>query len=82
MSRKQKLLDRLQQFPTDFSWDDAVRLMEMCNFLLINNNGSRRKFRHKSGIKASLHEPHPQNTLKKYMIQDILDALQAAGEIE
>lgn len=82
MSRKQKLIDRLQQFPADFTWDEAVKLMKMCGFEVLNNTGSRRKFRHSTGVKASLHEPHPQNILKKYMMEAVVDALRTVGEIK
>ncbi|NTV96388.1 MAG: type II toxin-antitoxin system HicA family toxin [Thiobacillus sp.] len=84
MSKKQKLIDRLQKAPppTDFTWDEAVRLMEMCGFKLINNTGSRRKFVHTTGVRAFLHEPHPESVIKRYTINDLLDALRTVGEIK
>lgn len=81
MSRKKKLLDRLQERPSDFTWDEALRLLKQCNFVQLNNDGSRRKFRHTSGVKLAIHEPHPGNIVKKYALDDIIEALRNAGEI-
>lgn len=81
MSRKEKLLARLLSLPSDFSWDEAVRLLKQCNFEQLNNSGSRRKFRHKDGVKLSIHEPHPEPILKNYALKDMIDALQNSGEL-
>ncbi len=32
--------------------------------------------------KVRLHEPHPQNTLLPYMLDELIDALKIAGEID
>nr|WP_242508459.1 type II toxin-antitoxin system HicA family toxin [Rhodocyclus purpureus] len=68
--------------PSDFTWDEATRLLKQCNFSLLKNDGSRRKFRHSTGLKLSIHEPHPENILLKYAIDLIIEALKNAGEIE
>jgi len=81
VSRKEKLLARLISLPSDFTWDEAVRLLKQCNFEQLNNSGSRRKFRHKDGVKLSIHEPHPEPTLKNYALKDMIDALQNSGEL-
>jgi predicted RNA binding protein YcfA (HicA-like mRNA interferase family) len=81
LSKKQKLIQRIQQRPADFTWDEARTLMESCDFSLVKNQGSRRCFRHPKGIKVSLHEPHPQPTLKRYVIDALLEALKFVGEI-
>lgn len=82
MSKKQKLLTKLFAMPANFTWDEAVTLMQQHNFALIKNSGSRRTFRHENGVKASIHEPHPQNTLLKYAMEDLLAALRLSGEIQ
>lgn len=83
MSNKAKLVARLKTFPTDFTWDEATRLLKLCNFTkLPSGSGSRRKFRHIGGKKFLAHEPHPEPILKKYALEDLLEALQNAGEIE
>lgn len=33
-------------------------------------------------VKVRLHEPHPQNTLHRYMVEILIDGLRSAGEIE
>jgi hypothetical protein len=52
------------------------------NFELKKNSGSRRTFRHINGVKASIHEPHPRNTLLQYAIDDLIAALRMSGEIK
>jgi len=81
VSRKEKLLARLLSLPSDFTWDEAVRLLKQCNFEQLNNSGSRRKFRHIDGVKLSIHEPHPEPILKNYALKDMIDALQNSGEL-
>lgn len=82
MSKKEKLLEKLRLMPANFTWDEAVTLMKQHNFALVKNSGSRRTFRHENGVKVSIHEPHPQNTLLKYAMEDLIAALKASGEIE
>jgi hypothetical protein len=82
VSKKQKLLEKLLSTPAGFTWDEAVVVMRQHNFTLIKNSGSRRVFRHTNGVKAQIHEPHPQNTLLKYAMEDLIAALRASGEIK
>ncbi|MFA0056369.1 type II toxin-antitoxin system HicA family toxin [Vibrio echinoideorum] len=40
---------------------------------LENNKGSKRKFVHEEKrIVISLHEPHPEKTLKRYVIESVI----------
>jgi predicted RNA binding protein YcfA (HicA-like mRNA interferase family) len=57
MTQLEKALARLQQRPTDFTWDEAVRIMQGCGFKLIKSSGSRRKFFHKDKERRSQHSP-------------------------
>lgn len=82
MSKKDKLLEKLLSRPANFTWNEAVTLMKQCDFELVKNNGSRRVFRHTSGLKIFLHEPHPQNTLLDYAMKELIEGLKSAGEIQ
>lgn len=82
MSKKDKLLEKLLSRPANFTWDEAVNLMKHHHFRLVKQSGSRRVFRHDSGLKVFLHEPHPQNTLLDYAMEKLIDGLRSTGEIE
>lgn len=83
MSKKNKLIERLQSRPKDFTWDEAQKVMKLHGFQLLSASGSRRKFIHKkTRTKVILHEPHPQNILLPYVVDALLEGLRAAGEIE
>jgi hypothetical protein len=81
MSKKEKLIEKLLSRPTNFTWNETVRLMGQCNFELVKNSGSRRVFKHKSGLKIFLHEPHPKNTLLDYAMEMLIEGLTSVGEI-
>ena len=82
MSKKDKLLEKLLSRPADFTWDEAIKLMKNHHFMLLKQSGSRRVFRHVSGLKVFLHEPHPQNTLLDYAMERLIEGLRSTGEIE
>jgi predicted RNA binding protein YcfA (HicA-like mRNA interferase family) len=83
VSRKQKLLEKLKGKPKNFTWDEALKLMVACGFRLVNKSGSGRMFVHeRTRVKVRLHEPHPQNTLLPYMVDQVIEGLRAAGEME
>jgi predicted RNA binding protein YcfA (HicA-like mRNA interferase family) len=83
MSRKNKLLARLKERPKDLSWDEACLLMKQCGFELRNRKGSGRMFVHTTTRqKVRLHEPHPERTLKPYMLAELINALTDAGAID
>lgn len=82
MSKKEKLLEKIFSRPANFTWDEAVKLMKQYNFELAKHSGARRVFKHTSGLKIFLHEPHPQNTLLNYAMEKLIEGLKAAGEIK
>ncbi|MEO6291948.1 MAG: type II toxin-antitoxin system HicA family toxin [Burkholderiaceae bacterium] len=83
MSKSSKLLAKLLAKTPGLVWDEAVNVMKAHNFVVINRDGSGRVFHHKaSKIKVLLHEPHPQNTLKPYMFDALIEGLKNAGEIK
>jgi len=83
VSRKQKLLEKLKGKPKNFTWDEVLKLMGACGFRLLNKGGAARMFVHESTrVKVRLHEPHPQNTLLPYMVDQVIEGLRAAGELK
>jgi predicted RNA binding protein YcfA (HicA-like mRNA interferase family) len=86
MSRIDKLMCRLQCRPKDFTWDEAVRLLEHHGFQQVKKTGtgrgSHRKFRRPDGLYFQISQPHPENTLKIYQVDDLLEVLQEVGRID
>jgi hypothetical protein len=84
MSKKEKLLARLRQRPKDFTWDELASLLKKLGYepgKKGKTGGSRRRFIHPTAPPISLHKPHPQNILKRYAIDDILEKLESEGMI-
>lgn len=84
MSRKDKLIVRLKQKPKDFTWDELIVLLRALGYQQVKSGktgGSRTRFAHSSAPPMTLHRPHPDNVLKRYMIDDILDILEREGLI-
>ena len=78
MSRKEKLIKRLQARPRDFTWDELQRLLEGLGYELAKQGktgGSRRRFVHETAATVTLHKPHPANIVKMYVIDDLLNVL-------
>lgn len=85
MSKKNKLIDRLRSRPKNFTWEETTKLMGLCGFKVFNarGGGAGRMFIHeRTRQKVRLHEPHPHNTLLPYMVDQLIEGLLAAGEIE
>ena len=78
LSKKTKLLAKLESAPANFTWDEAVKLMGACGFKVINRAGSGRMFVHANGTKVRLHG----KTLLPYMVDCLLEGLKAAGELD
>ena len=77
MSRKEKLLLRLQTKPKDFTYDEARTLLVQLGFEECNKgktSGSRVMFKNqKKNIRIELHKPHPSNILKGYQINKLIE---------
>jgi len=82
MSKFQKAKERLLSIPGDFTWDELQVVLKQLGYALKKNDGSRRSFVHSgTGHKISLHEPHPQNIVKKYALRLVVEALDSQGLI-
>ncbi len=77
LSIKEKLLNRLNSRPKDFTYQEAKTLLEYYNFIESSKgktSGSRVAFIRASDKKIFyLHRPHPSNTLKSYIINSLID---------
>lgn len=84
MGTKEKLLERLKRLPTDFTFDEAERLLTLFEYVRSNKgktSGSKVMFIDGQNRKILLHKPHPGNVLKKYALKEILDKLFRNGNI-
>jgi hypothetical protein len=82
MTQKQKLLKKLHEAPREFTWDDFVSLMNLLGYRKAKSGktgGSRRRYVHETYAPISLHEPHPQKSLKQYQIDVVIEALRKEG---
>lgn len=78
MSQKEKLISRFQQRPKNFTWDELTCLLKSLGYQEVKvgrTGGSRRRFVHSIKATITLHKPHPQNILKRYAIDQVLEVL-------
>ena len=84
MGRKDKLLERLQRRPKDFTWDELTSLLKILGYTKRKTGktgGSRTRFVHPVAPPITLHKPHPNNIIKKYVVIDILEHFRKEGII-
>jgi predicted RNA binding protein YcfA (HicA-like mRNA interferase family) len=82
MTQHAKTLRKLlaKPTPTDLTWNEIAALFKHLGYVEISNDGSRRKFvSSTSGRKIFIHKPHPQPTLKIYMVKQIIETLKLHG---
>ncbi|MCC9138860.1 type II toxin-antitoxin system HicA family toxin [Pontibacter silvestris] len=76
MSRKDKLKARLCSKPKDFTYQELVTLLTSLGFELEMGPGSSRKFYNPETQQTIyLHQPHPGNILKGYILKDVIKVL-------
>ena len=84
MSRHDKLIARLKSRPKDLSWDELVRLLMALGYAEAKagkTGGSHRRFVHPNAPTIALHRPHPDKTVKMYVIDELLRVLGEEGPI-
>jgi len=80
MSRKEKLIRRFLQLPSDFEWIELQALLKLFGYHELKNHGSRRKFYNQAlNSIINLHEPHPRKVLKAYALKEVHQKLKDAG---
>ena len=78
MNRKEKLIARFLSMPSDFQYDEMVKLFGYFDFEEVKKgetSGSRVKFMNPEGIPIMLHKPHPSRTMKHYQLKQIKEVL-------
>ena len=85
MAKIEKLIEKLLSRPTDFTWEELIKILAHFGYSELKKGktgGSRRKFRDDANGLIILHEPHPRNILKRYQIELVIEALMEKGKIK
>ena len=85
MGTKEKLRDRFNAMPSDFTFDEMQRLLEGYGYEKCykgKTSGSRIIFKNGNKRPIMLHKPHPGNIVKGYAMKQVLDDLKEAGLIK
>ena len=85
-AQEEKQKERLKSIPTDYTFREAVTLMQRLGFTLCqkgHTSGSRILFfRERDEAKVALHKPHPGDVMKKYAVEQLVVQLIKLGEID
>ena len=85
MAQIEKLIVRLLSRPTDFTWEELVKILSHFGYRELKKgktDGSRRKFADETKHLLNLHKSHPGNILKRYQIDLVVAALKERGKIK
>ncbi len=78
MSKKDKLIQRFLELPSDFYYKEMVTLLSYFGFVEVKKgktSGSRVKFQNKINTPIILHKPHPNGIMKRYQMKQIKEVL-------
>ena len=83
MARSDRLIEEFKQCRGPFPYQGLVRLLSGLGYVETSTaGGSRRRFVHEAtGHVIRLHEPHPGNEIKEYMVRQIRALLVERGLI-
>ena len=84
MATRDKLLERFQQLPSDFTWKELVRFLKSFGYELESKGrtgGSRVRFVQPGCPPIILHRPHPGNIVRRYQLRQVPAFLVAEGRI-
>jgi hypothetical protein len=79
MSKKNKLISRFLNMPSDFHYDEMVNLLGYFGFNEVKKgktSGSRVKFENEEEVPIILHKPHPSGIMKRYQMKQIMEILE------
>lgn len=77
MGTKDKLIERFKTQPSDFTWDELVRLFGVFGYEISNKgktSGSRVIFKKGESAYAA-HKPHPGSIVKAYVLKQVSEFL-------
>jgi len=80
MGTKEKLIERFRSIPSDFTFDELVRLLKIFGYERSNkgrSSGSRVLFKDANGSPIMLHRPHPGNIVKEYALKQVFEELKS-----
>ena len=78
MSKKEKLIARFLSMPSDFHYEEMVRLLGYFDYVEVKTgktSGSSVKFINNTGVPIYMHKPHPSGILKRYQLTQIREIL-------
>ena len=85
MSKKDKLISRLKLKPKDFTYSELTQILTLFNYTEDNvgkTSGSAVRFINKKTKHIiRIHKPHPENILKMYVINYVIDEFKKEGVI-
>jgi hypothetical protein len=79
VSREEKLISKFLTMPSDFHYDELVKLLGYFGFNEVKKGktaGSRVKFENEEGVPIILHRPHPSGIMKRYQMKQIQEILE------
>lgn len=82
MSKTEKLIARFKSLPSDFTFDEMVKLLAIFGYELENKgktSGSRVEFHHEDYQSIMFHKPHPTNIIKGYVMKLVYKQLKDNG---
>lgn len=81
MSKTEKLVAKFLNVPKDLTWEEFTKVLHHYGYNEIKKKGktggSRRKFINveKGNDVIIAHKPHPQNIVKRYIIEQVIEKL-------
>lgn len=81
MSKIEKLVQKFLTIPKDLTWEEFSKVLNHYGYVEIKKKGktggSRRKFinKKKNNDVIIAHKPHPQNVVKRYIIEQAIEKL-------
>lgn len=80
MSKLEKLLDKMRNTQSQWTWDELCSLLKKLGYTQEEGDGSRVKFDNGNALDLiNLHKPHPGNEIRAYAIRQIREKLKNGG---